>query len=93
MPSPDYVLAFVRGEEGELFMHADAEGLSVLISSLERLRRAVERGECDHDHLMTPEWAGSELSEKKGIESGAVIHHLKIYGWTEEWAKKHGFRE
>jgi len=30
MKTVDYVLTFVKGEEGELFMHADAKGLSVL---------------------------------------------------------------
>jgi hypothetical protein len=92
MKAPDYVLTFVRGDEGELFMHAAAKGLSVLISALERLKAKAEEGVCDHDHLMTPAWGGSELSEKKGTESGELIHHLKLYGWTEEWAKKHGFR-
>jgi hypothetical protein len=91
MKQPDHVLTFVRGEEGELFMHADAKGLSVLISALERLRKKAEEGACEHDHLMTPAWAGSGLSEKKGLESGELIHHLKLYGWTEEWAQKHGF--
>jgi len=42
---------------------------------------------------MTAAWAGSELSEKKGSESGELVHHVKLYGWTQEWAKKHGFTE
>jgi hypothetical protein len=91
--SPDYVLAFVRGEEGELFMHADAKGLAALIGALERLKKKAEEGVCDHDHLKTESWAGAELSEKKGLERGELIHHLKLYGWTDEWATRHGFRE
>ena len=91
MTQPDHVLTFVRGEEGELFMHADAKGLSVLIRALEGLKKKAEAGISEHEHLMTPSWAGSELSEKKGTESGELIHHLKLYGWTEEWARKHGF--
>jgi hypothetical protein len=93
MKPVDYVLTFVKGEEGELFMHADAKGLSVLIAALERLKKKAEAGECDHDHLMTAAWAGSELSEKKGLEAGELVHHVKLYGWTQEWAKKHGFTE
>ena len=42
MKTPDYVLTFVRGGEGELFMHADSKGLSVLISALERLKAKAE---------------------------------------------------
>jgi len=91
MKPVDHVLAFVHGEEGELVMHADAKGLAVLIGALERLKKKAEEGVCDHDHLITVAWAGSELSEKKGPEAGELIHHLKLYGWTEEWAKKHGF--
>lgn len=91
MNQPDYVLTFVRGQEGELFMHADAKGLAVMIAALERLKKNAEEGLSEHDHLMTPAWGGSELSEKKGLESGELIHHLKMYGWTEEWAGKHGF--
>ena len=91
MKQPDHVLTFVRGEEGELRMHADAKGLSLLICALEGLKKKVEGGVSEHAHLMTPSWAGSELSEKKGTESGELIHHLKLYGWTEERARKHGF--
>jgi hypothetical protein len=91
MNTPDYVLTFVCGKEGELQMHADAKGLSVLIRALESLKKKAEEGVSDHDHLMTPSWAGSELTERKGLESGELIHHLKLYGWTEERAKKYGF--
>lgn len=93
MKPPDYVLSFVSGGEGELFLHADAKGLSVLIAALERLKRKIDQGVCDHDHLSTPAWGGNELSETRGLEPGELIHHVKLYGWTNEWAKRHGFRE
>ena len=92
MAKPDYTLTFVADGKGQLMVHADARGLAVLISSLERLKKKVEAGECDHDHLFTDAWAGGELSESLGCEKdGALVHHVKLYGWTEEWAKKHGF--
>jgi hypothetical protein len=39
---------------------ADKDGIDVLIGSLLPLK---ERG--GHDHLMTPSWAGQELTETK----------------------------
>lgn len=92
MNTPEHVLTFVREGEAELRLHADAKGLSLMISALERLKEKVEAGDCDHDHLFTPAWAGTELTESKGMESGDLIHHLKTYGWTDEWIVKHGFR-
>ncbi|MEI6860898.1 MAG: Imm32 family immunity protein [Verrucomicrobiota bacterium] len=89
----EHVLTLVQRKEGEIVLHADAKGLALLIAALERLKKKAEEGASDHDHLMTPAWAGTELSEKKGAEAGALIHHLKIYGWSEEAAKEHGFRE
>jgi len=92
MAKPEYTLTFVADGKGQLKVHADAKGLAVLISSLERLKKKVEAGECDHDHLFTDAWAGGELSESLGCENdGELVHHVKLYGWTEEWAKKHGF--
>ena len=90
---PNHVLTLVQQKEGEAVLHADAKGLALLIAALERLRKTAEGGAPDHDHLMTPTWAGAELSERKGVETGALIHHLKIFGWSDEAAKKHGFRE
>lgn len=93
MAKPDHTLAFVTDHKGQLFVHADAKGLAYLIGSLERLKKKVEAGECDHGHMHSDAWAGDELSESKGCETdGDIIHHVKLYGWTDEWAKKHGFR-
>lgn len=72
-------------------MHANREGLAKLIASLEQIKNNIEAGQCDHDHLMTDAWGGSELSESKGIQTGELVHHVEIFGWTEEWVKKHGF--
>ncbi len=94
MAKPDYTLSFVADQKGQLAVHADAKGLSVLISALERLKRKVESGICDHDHLHSDSWAGDELSETSGCErEGDIVHHVKIYGWTDEWAYNHGFKK
>lgn len=93
MAKPDHTLCFVCDGEGQIFLHADSAGLDALISCLEKLKKKTEAGQSDHDHLRTNAWAGSELSEEIGKEEGQVIHHVKIYGWTEAKTKEHGFRK
>lgn len=93
MNPPDHTLSVIADHAGKVSIHADAEGLSVLIAALERLKRHVDSGKCEHDHLFSNAWAGHELSETLGCEEGGeIIHHIKIYGWTEEWAQRHGFK-
>jgi hypothetical protein len=60
-----------EGECVEIF--CDREGFEVLQRALDGLRR---KG--DHVHLMTPSWAGNELTEDKQIESNELVHHLRI---------------
>lgn len=93
MKHPEHVLALFSDSEGQAFLHADDKGLEILITALQRLRRKIGEGQCDHDHLMTEAWAGDgELTDVPGCEKeGQLVQHLKIYGWTDEWAKKHGF--
>jgi hypothetical protein len=92
MKDAAHLLTFVRTKESELVLHADAQGLSLLISALQSLKEKTEAGGSDHDHLKTSAWAGTELTESRGSESGELIHHLKVYAWSEESAVKHGFR-
>lgn len=52
----------------------DDEGLDFLIKKLSRLRD--KKG---HMHLMTPSWAGNELTEKKqGSGEYGLINHLQL---------------
>ena len=58
----------------EVAICCDEEGLEFLIEKLSHLR-----GKKDHLHLMTPAWAGNELSEKKqGNEDYALVNHLRL---------------
>jgi hypothetical protein len=93
MEDSGHVLALFADNKGQVFLHADDKGLEILISRLERLRGHLRKGECDHEHLMTDAWAGDgDLTELDGIEDeGNPVHHLKIYGWTDERAKEYGF--
>ena len=61
-----------KEEKIEIFM--DVEGLDLLVDRLNKLRRNAEMG--DHDHLMTPSWAGWELTEDKQGVDNELINHL-----------------
>jgi|GEM_PF-1622808 len=52
----------------------DKEGLDELIKHLEGLRKKP-----GHTHLMTPSWAGTELSEtKQGGKEYTLANHLRL---------------
>lgn len=52
----------------------DDQGLDLLIEKLSRLR-----GKKNHMHLMTPTWAGDELSEhKQGNDEYKLLNHLRL---------------
>jgi hypothetical protein len=93
MPTPNHILSFGTDKDGsQVFIHADLAGLDHLIRSLSHIRQKVESGICEHDHMMTDAWGGNELTEKVLDADARTVHHVKIYGWTQEWAEKHGFR-
>ena len=89
------MLSVVTEPEGDVvYVHADAAGIEQLEKLVAYLKRGVQAGDCPHDHLHSESWAGSELTEKmlaqekdKGCRQ---VHHVKVYGWTNEWASKHG---
>lgn len=89
------MLSVVSGPGGDVvYIHADLEGLEALERSISALRRHVAEGRCEHDHFFTEAWGGSELSatmlEQERTDRCRQVHHLKLYGWTEEWSEKHG---
>ena len=58
----------------EVAICCDEEGLDLLIEKLQRLR-----GKRDHTHLMTPSWAGDELTEQKqGGDDYQLVNHLRV---------------
>lgn len=65
----------IKSEDiGEVAICCDEEGLDLLIKRLTQLR-----GTIDHTHLMTPSWAGAELTEEKlGGKEYILINHLRI---------------
>ena len=88
------LLAFVVSEEADVVtVHCDKEGIEILMRSLEKLHKHLEKNEFEHEHLFSEDWGGWELSISDEAEKGKgrPIHHVKIYGWTEELAQKNGF--
>ena len=62
------------GAPEEVAICFDQQGLEHLVSKLQRLS-----GKKDHSHLMTPSWAGNDLTEaKQGDETYEMIHHLRL---------------
>jgi len=59
-------------------IHFNAEGRDKLF---QHFRTALEAH--DHQHLMTSEWGGGELSSEKQGNSNRLINHVKIIPWRE----------
>lgn len=76
-----------------VYIHATLDGLKELRKSIDFLIQKTENNQCDHEHLRSKDWAGFELTtsmlageNKKGCKQ---VHHLKFYGWNEEFKAKH----
>jgi hypothetical protein len=80
MTMEHHLLSFELDKDHEtLFIHGDEAGLRLLIQTLEKLIAQTKDGHFDHDHLMTPQWGGWELSaENKG---DTALNHVKVYCW------------
>ena len=58
----------------EVAICCDEQGLELLIVKLTHLR-----SKRDHTHLMTPSWAGNELTEQKqGGTDYELVNHLRL---------------
>jgi hypothetical protein len=63
-----------KASEAEVAICFDDEGLDLLIGKISSLR-----GKRDHEHLMTPSWAGDELTEiKQGGDEYELVNHLRL---------------
>ena len=65
-------------QHDQIEVHADSEGLAILIKILERVLKTGQ-----HEHLSTPGWGGSELSEDKQGLNNNLIEHVKVILWKE----------
>lgn len=71
------LLTFELHPDGdELDVHLDAEGLKVLRSVLDAVERTGS-----HEHLMTPSWSGSELTEEKQDPRATLLNKVTVHVW------------
>jgi hypothetical protein len=92
------VLSVVLDPDGDVVcVHADAAGIQRLETVVVRLKEGIGANDCPHAHLMSESWGGRDLTEtmlgqeqEKGCRQ---VHHVKIYGWNDEWAHKHGLKK
>lgn len=75
-------LTFELSKDGqELQIHGNEYGLRQLCQSINRLLAATTPGHFDHDHLMTPDWGGTELTPEPTKTDTVLLHHVKVYCW------------
>jgi hypothetical protein len=60
-------------QQEELDIVCDVAGLELLITKLNQLK---QNG--GHTHLMTPAWAGDELTEERQTETGMLVNHVRL---------------
>lgn len=73
-----FLLSFeLKGQE--LQIHGDEKGLANFCTIINKLLLNTKEGFFNHDHLMTPEYGGYELSEQN--MGGEVIQQVKLYCW------------
>ena len=74
------MLTIELNEDGDVVeIHCNASGLASLREALDRLLESPEQ--TNHEHLMTPAWGGSELSEDVQGEGNRLVHHVKLHYW------------
>lgn len=68
------ILTFELSDDNlQLFVCGNKEGLESLINSIEKVIKYN-----DHDHLMTPSWAGYELTEERQVENTKLMNKVTI---------------
>ena len=95
--SRQHLLSFVTDETGQyLAIHVDLRGVNILIEELQKLKEDLESNDCPHAHLfVTSDESARELTATKIASQEHevnIVHHVKIYGWNEDWARKHGLK-
>lgn len=91
--SQRHLLSFITDATGRyVAVHADLAGITMLIDELESLREQLELNDCPHTHLFgySP---NDKLTTTKLADQDCevnIVQQVKIYGWNEEWAQRHG---
>jgi hypothetical protein len=61
-------------------IHANEEGIRDLIYYLQRLAGGTSPPP-KHEHLMTPEWGGHELTQTRQGADSTLINQVTIFCW------------
>lgn len=64
-----------KGVDQEIEIYFDEEGLDLLIKKLQMLKKQKSPA---HDHLMTPSWAGIELTENIQGKGNSIINKVSL---------------
>jgi|WetSurMetagenome_2_1015567.scaffolds.fasta_scaffold648069_1 hypothetical protein len=63
-------------------IHADQQGLQDLIDRLLRLKNSLPGKSSEHEHLMTPNWGGTELTQDKQSVNSTLINKGTVHLWA-----------
>ena len=77
-----YLLTFElhEGDKAkELAIHGSPEGLENLANILLKLVKNTKEGHFNHDHLMSDQWGGTELTSEAQSKESELINHVKVY--------------
>ncbi len=69
-----------KSSPGVLHIHLNPEGAQEMIEIFQRLLRS---GLNEHDHLMTPSWGGTELTEDKQDDATTLVNQVNVFLWRE----------
>jgi hypothetical protein len=77
-----YLLTFELHEDDKakaLAIHGSPEGLENLANILLKLVKNTKEGHFNHDHLMSDQWGGIELTSEAQSKESELINHVKVY--------------
>ena len=79
MKSSPKLLTFEWNEKDEILeIHGNSKGFLELSQKLSKLANKTGN---DHDHMMTPDWGGQELTNEPMNPDNLIINHVKIHKW------------
>ena len=72
----------LTGHKDEVEIHCNKEGLESLLKIIQKLEK--EPSDLPkHEHLMTPSWAGDELTEEKQGGGNILLNKITIRFWPK----------
>ena len=66
-------------EDEELSLHMNDEGAEFLMKKLQDMLGK----ENDHEHLLTAEWGGDELSSEKQSDKAGLLNKVTLHIWNK----------